>query len=61
MKFEITFEHLVMLVAILYILMFIVKTKEGFDQTKQDKACSQESINYGHLSYMFNSPAVPRR
>jgi preprotein translocase subunit YajC len=70
MKFEITFEHLIMLVAILYILMFVIKTKERFDQAQEkqeekkqkiDKACSQQSINYGYLHYVFNSPAVPRK
>lgn len=67
LNYEITFEHLVILVAILYILMFIIKTKERFDQEestekpKKDKVCSQESVNYGHLHYVFNSPAVPRR
>lgn len=69
LNYEITFEHLIMLVAILYILMFIIKTKESFEtemeskdtQKQKSKACSQESVNYGHLHYVFNSPLVPRR
>lgn len=71
LNYEITFEHLVILVAILYILMFIIKTKERFEQDQdkeesknkpnRDKACSQQSINYSHLHYVFNSPPVPRR
>jgi hypothetical protein len=31
LNYEITFEHLIILVAILYILMFIIKKKEGFE------------------------------
>lgn len=31
LNYEITFEHLIILVAILYILMFIIKRKEGFE------------------------------
>lgn len=68
LNYEITFEHLVILVAILYILMFIIKTKESFDQEEskdkppqKDKACSQASINEGYLHYLFNSPPVPRK
>lgn len=31
LNYEITFEHLIVLVAILYILMFIIKRKESFE------------------------------
>jgi hypothetical protein len=49
--------------------MFIIKTKERFEteieskdaQKQKSKACGQESVNYGHLHYVFNSPLVPRR
>lgn len=54
-----------------YVMLFIIiayfiytKTKESFEdsnQSKKDKACGQQSINYGFLSYQFNSPDVPRR
>jgi hypothetical protein len=42
LNYEITFEHLIILVAILYILMFIIKRKEGFEtevelKTKQEQ------------------------
>jgi hypothetical protein len=69
LNYEITFKHLIMLVAILYILMFIIKTKERFEteieskdvQKQKSKACGQESVNSGYLHYVFNSPLVPRR
>lgn len=34
LNYEITFEHLIILVAILYILMFIIKKKEGFEEVE---------------------------
>ena len=44
MKFEITFEHLIMLVAILYILMFVIKTKERFDQAQEKQEEKKQKI-----------------
>lgn len=72
---EITFWHLITLVSILYILLTLIKVKENFvemmsnvinditkqNNTKPDKACSQKSVNYGYLSYIFNSPQSPQR
>lgn len=67
MKFDITIEHLVMLVAVLYIASFIMQTKEAFDSlvekndTTNTKECGQKSVNYNILDYIFTSPSVPRR
>lgn len=66
-KYEVTFEHLIMLVAILYVIFFFMQKREKFEQesktetVKKDSRCGEESINYGYLHYVFNSPAVPRR
>ena len=38
-----------------------VNEKQEEKKQKIDKACSQQSINYGYLHYVFNSPAVPRK
>lgn len=63
MQNKLTVEHLVMLVAILYIGSFMLRAKETFEQTKprKDKLCGQLSINEAHMGYVFNSPPVPRR
>jgi hypothetical protein len=64
MKIEITIEHLIMLVAILFILSFLLKAKETFeagDQKPKSKACGQESVNYGFQHYIFDSPKTPAR
>lgn len=66
MKFNITVEHLVMLVAIFFIASFIMQNKEKFEQNleKKDKTktkdCGQKSVNYSVLHYIFNSPSSPR-
>ena len=67
-KYEVTFEHLLMLVAILYVIFFFMQKRENFEQeqskkedVKKDSRCGEESIDYGYLHYIFNSPAVPRR
>lgn len=66
MNFNLSVEHLVMLVAIFFIISFITQTKEKFDQlvekkdTTKTKDCGQKSVNYSMLHYIFNSPASPR-
>lgn len=67
---KVNIEHLVMLVAILFILFFILNIKENFqseDNNNQnenvkprDKTCGQESVNYGFLHYIFNTLQSPR-
>jgi hypothetical protein len=62
---EITIQHLLFLVAILFLANYIFQKKESFENSsetnKKDKACGQESINYGFLHYIFNSPKTPAR
>jgi hypothetical protein len=66
MKLDITIEHLVMLVAILYIIYFMMTAKENFEQITnlnskpKDRACGQESINYAYLDYVFGGIKSPR-
>jgi len=44
LNYEITFEHLIILVAILYILMFIIKRKEGFETEVELKNNKQQQL-----------------
>lgn len=62
---SVTITDLLMLVAVLFILYFIIntitKTKEDFADVnldssravKIDKSCSQASINHNYLDYIF--------
>lgn len=65
--YKITFTHLLMLIAILYIIYFLMQKKERFEEVnyktavKKDSRCGEESINSAYLNYMFNSPQVSRR
>lgn len=68
LNYKVTFEHLLMLIAILYVIFFFMQKREKFEQEqsktetiKKDSLCGEESINNGYLHYIFNSPAVPRR
>ncbi len=70
----VTITDLLMLVAVLFILYFIIntittkKTKEDFADVnldssrtvKIDKRCSQASINQNHLDYIFSSTIFVR-
>ncbi len=63
---EITIQHLLILVVILFFIQFIFSNKENFEETKEkenkkDKECGQKSVNYGVLHYVFNSPKTPAR
>jgi hypothetical protein len=64
MKLDITIEHLIMLVAILYIIYFMMTAKENFEQIinsrPKNRSCSQESINNAHLNYVFGGIKSPR-
>jgi hypothetical protein len=66
MKLDITIEHLAMLVAILFIIYFMMTAKENFEQITntnskpKDRACAQESINYAFLDYIFGGIKSPR-
>lgn len=63
LSIDLTVEHLIALVAILFILYFMMTTskkiKEQFEQITnsnskpKDRACGQESINYAFLDYVF--------
>lgn len=61
LSIDLTVEHLIVLVAILFILYFMMTTskkiKEQFEQITnskpKDRACAQESINYAFLDYVF--------
>lgn len=71
---SVTITDLLMLVAVLFILYFIIntittkKTKEDFADVnldssrtvKIDKSCSQASINQNHLDYIFSSTRFVR-
>lgn len=66
---KINFKHLILLVAILFVLNFMISKnnilkgimkKETFDNLiediqldKKNKSCSQDSINYGVNDYIF--------
>lgn len=68
---SVTITDLLMLVAVLFVLYFIIntittkKTKEDFADVKKsavkiDKSCSQASINQNHLDYIFSSTRFVR-
>ena len=64
MKLDITIEHLAMLVAILFIIYFMMTAKENFEQINskpKDRSCAQESINYAYLDYVFGGIKSPRQ
>lgn len=56
---EITKEHFIMLVAVLFILYFVMNIKETFDQImdkpvkRSTKSCSQKEINAAYNDYVF--------
>jgi hypothetical protein len=66
LNIDITIEHLAMLVAILFIIYFMMTSKEHFEQITnsnskpKDRACAQESINYAFLDYVFGGVKSPR-
>jgi hypothetical protein len=53
-------KYFFILVAILFILMFIFDKKEKFDNEKS-KQCSQKAINNAYNKYIFSSPQFMRR
>lgn len=53
---KINIEQLVMLVAIFFIIYFMINIKETFEQlspNKKSKQCSQKAINDGYNHYIF--------
>lgn len=54
---KINIEQLVMLVAIFFIIYFMINIKETFEQLspkeKSKKECSQKAINDGYNHYIF--------
>lgn len=57
---QINIEQLIMLVAIFFIIYFMMNMKETFAQVEQDKKykpksteCSQLAINDGYTDYIF--------
>jgi hypothetical protein len=66
MKIEITIQHLLMLITVLFVLSFLLQKKEKFESEAENakpknKACSQQSVNYGFQHYIFSGPKLPAR